>query len=459
MTTCKKPIRRRMLILGLSFIAIACLMISIQSAGMLRLAMYRRYDAHVKDVIAYVDGGVDLEDLKDCIDTGKTSEKLSQLRRDMDRIADEFELIHLYICIPTDETGGSMRYIAASSGEAEREAGGRLSQEQMNAFMKAWNASPETSTFKGQSEFGPSYTICKPLVTADGETIALLGADMSTRDMSRTINIYQHFSIGMILFIALVFSINVALWLRRSVTEPIAELKTRALNFAKRSHGEKDPAKLVFDAPTLNVNNEVKWISDAIEEMAESMREYVEGAMSAEQRAETAEKEAEEIAHIAYEDMLTEQMSKVAYDTKKNELGKQIVNGEAEFAMVVIDLNHLKRINDTYGLECGSRYIISASRIISGIYKGLPVYRVGGDEFVVILEGEAYRDRYELFDILEEQFRNAESDTSRDLWERCSAAAGMTEFSSEADQDVSQVYRRAEKIMLRNKRLMKNELN
>lgn len=471
MTDCKKPIRRHMLILGIIFVGIMCLLISLQAAGMLRLAMNRRHDAHLRDVIAHVETNLDLSDLEECIKTGVPSEKYYALQRQFNDMVDDFELIYLYICIPVDDGEGTMIYPVCSLSEAERIMGYTqdwplmyedrvdFTAEQLKPYLAAWEKKTEVSVFEGDSAFGPRYTMCKPLVNPEGETVALLGADLSTRDVRQQLGSYILYSVLLILFIATVFSIFVALWLRRSVTEPVIALEKRARSFAQRSHGEKDPAKLEFDPPDLQANNEVQWLSDAIEDMSESMREYLEGALSAEKRAETAEKEAEGIAKIAYVDPLTGQMSKVAYDSKRVELTQEIADENAEFAMVVIDLNNLKRVNDTYGVECGSRYIISASRVISEVYKDLPVYRVGGDEFVVILEGDAYRNRFELFDVLEEQFHIAETDMSRELWERCSAAAGMTEFSSEADRDVGQVYRRAEKIMLRNKRMMKNEMN
>lgn len=53
----------------------------------------------------------------------------------------------------------------------------------------------------------------------------------------------------------------------------------------------------------------------------------------------------------------------------------------------------MKLVNDTYGHEAGDTYIADGVKIISEIFKGVPVYRVCGDEFVVILEGKNYDNR------------------------------------------------------------------
>ena len=63
-----------------------------------------------------------------------------------------------------------------------------------------------------------------------------------------------------------------------------------------------------------------------------------------------------------------------------------------------MDINDLKYINDRFGHDYGDVYIRNACKAICKIYEHSPVFRVGGDEFVVILEGEDYDRRDELID-------------------------------------------------------------
>ena len=64
--------------------------------------------------------------------------------------------------------------------------------------------------------------------------------------------------------------------------------------------------------------------------------------------------------------------------------------------MVVCDVNGLKKINDTLGHKAGDEYIRKAFEMICDIFQHSPVYRTGGDEFVVILTGRDYIIRKEL---------------------------------------------------------------
>lgn len=63
------------------------------------------------------------------------------------------------------------------------------------------------------------------------------------------------------------------------------------------------------------------------------------------------------------------------------------------FALVNIDINDFKRINDTYGHQVGDDVLIAlVDRIKRALRKGEHIYRVGGDEFVVLLKGSNRND-------------------------------------------------------------------
>ena len=468
-----RTIGRGMMIVGILFTSVMCLFMATQSLVLLKGALYQRYDVHVKDVLTHIENGLDMEDLQRCIETGEPSEKYLALQQDINRMVDDFELLYIYIGIPThlDDGRDVMINVISSTSSAERAAGDTeeypigyydeefYSEDELALYLAAWNRTDRFSSFTiKENRFESSYIVVKPLLDENGETFALLCADTSLDGMHKNVNTYIWASVSLIILICIAFSVAVGMWLNRAVSHPLAALEKSAHSFADKSREMQHLSQLSYEPPDIHTENEIQQLSEAITQMAGDMKSYAEEILSAEKRAETAEEEVEDISRIAFNDELTQVGSKVAYDARKAELAKQIDSGTAKFALVLVDINNLKRMNDTYGLENGDKYIIRAAQIISDVYRDIPVYRVEGDEFVVFLEGDAYRDREELLEVLEEQFRQAQNDMDRDLWERCTAAAGMTEFTPGADTDVEQVYRRAEKIMLRNKRVMKNDL-
>ena len=111
-----------------------------------------------------------------------------------------------------------------------------------------------------------------------------------------------------------------------------------------------------------------------------------------------------------------------------------------EYGMVVCDVNDLKYVNDKFGHDYGDEYLCKACQIICGIYKRSPVFRTGGDEFVVLLEGEDYKAREELFaQIAEISGKNALTENGIVI------AAGMA--IKQGNEDFHEVFRRADEKM------------
>ena len=306
------------------------------------------------------------------------------------------------------------------------------------------------SFFFESSDWGDYYTACKPLVTTDGETIAVICADIPTEFVRKSVNTYLAWNVGLIVLVGALFSTLMILWVRRNVTGPVQMLERSARGFAEKSHKRIDPSALTFDKPEIHTGNELESLSGAIAKMADDMRSYVEGILSAEQRATTAEKE-------AYQDALTHVRSKTAFLNKMTELNEQIQAGEGKFAFVMEDLDDLKGINDNYGHEHGDDYIIGACGIVAHTYKHSPVYRVGGDEFVAVLQGEDYNNRDALLQEIQALFRQAREKQEVQPWERYSASVGMALYSGTEGQTAEDVLAVADEDMYRRKRQIKGE--
>ena len=100
------------------------------------------------------------------------------------------------------------------------------------------------------------------------------------------------------------------------------------------------------------------------------------------------------IKKIAYKDPLTNVKNVISYAEMKTALDEKIKNRDiGEFGLMVFDLNDLKKTNDSKGHDAGDRYLKEAAKLICDFLKHSPVYRIGGDEFVALLEGEDYENR------------------------------------------------------------------
>ena len=88
----------------------------------------------------------------------------------------------------------------------------------------------------------------------------------------------------------------------------------------------------------------------------------------------------------AYRDGLTGLENRTAYLEHIHLLDQEIENGTADFCVAMFDINGLKGINDEQGHEHGDLAIIKVAKLLTSVFNGDRVFRIGGDEFVVDLK-------------------------------------------------------------------------
>lgn len=158
---------------------------------------------------------------------------------------------------------------------------------------------------------------------------------------------------------------------------------------------------------------------------------------------------------LARRDELTGAKNKNAYQEMELTLQEKINRGEKPvFGIVVCDVNNLKKINDTQGHKAGDACIQNAGQMICEAFAHSPVFRIGGDEFVVVLVDHDYQERDALLAELRAQFK-------QNLKKKIDpvAATGMAVFEPENDKDVQSVFSRADDLMYEMKRQLKEQMN
>ena len=157
-----------------------------------------------------------------------------------------------------------------------------------------------------------------------------------------------------------------------------------------------------------------------------------------------------------YRDKLTGLSNTTAYARKCGEIENYTAAG-MKYAVIVFDVNFLKKINDTYGHEAGNELIRSAADTIKKVFTESPVFRIGGDEFVAILESEGdYENRDELLKKFDETVANTEL-TFHDEGEIFSIARGIGIW--EEGKDYATVFQEADEAMYLHKSAIKKKLH
>ena len=156
---------------------------------------------------------------------------------------------------------------------------------------------------------------------------------------------------------------------------------------------------------------------------------------------------------MARRDELTGTRNKNAYREAEKKLQEEIdIHRADSFAIVLCDINELKLINDTQGHKAGDIYIRRACKMICTIFAHSPVFRIGGDEFVVILTGNDFTNREDLIGELHRRVNN-----NLITGEGPVLAAGLAEYQSLEDRSVEDVFERADTRMYEDKSKLKSQ--
>ena len=180
-------------------------------------------------------------------------------------------------------------------------------------------------------------------------------------------------------------------------------------------------------------------------------------SIKSERKAKEEHHKVDVLSEKVFVDPLTGVYNRNAFGDDTQQLQNEIEAGkETEFAIGVFDCDDLKSVNDLHGHDKGDYYIKGASDLITKVFKNSGVYRIGGDEFVVILLDENYKNREELI----KQFNEAKekiNSTNENIWEKVNITMGMAVYDPDNDHQVNDTIRRADKIMYENKRLAKQD--
>lgn len=158
---------------------------------------------------------------------------------------------------------------------------------------------------------------------------------------------------------------------------------------------------------------------------------------------------AKKYEQLAYHDQLTGLYNRTAFEeyTKSTDF-----NPEGHIIMIM-DLNNLKSCNDVLGHDKGDIYIKKAAEQINKYFGEVGnCYRMGGDEFYVLVKNETVDECNDRMELLQKSI--AACDTVGDGF-KMGIACGFRLYDRCIDRDISETARRADKAMYQNKFKMK----
>lgn len=303
-------------------------------------------------------------------------------------------------------------------------------------------------------EYGWLLSAATPVYDKDGTMICYSMLDISMNDI-RAEQARFSLTLGILLsLITIVICVLSIIYVRKKIVKPINMLSEAAGQYGQRqgdSHRE-------FSSINIHTGDELEVLLGSMVQMEKDIENYIHNLTQTKEQLTSARQHADDMQKAALLDSLTGIRNRLAYDKEIVRLEEEIrEKGMENYGIAMIDLNFLKVINDTYGHEYGNAAIVALSKMICDVFVHSPVFRIGGDEFVVLLRNNDYDKIEALQQESNDRLAELQANDSLQPWEKLSAAFGYALFDPSLDQSADDVFKRADQKMYERKKAMKAE--
>ena len=298
----------------------------------------------------------------------------------------------------------------------------------------AWAGITTVDDQSYEDEWGKYYTAWSPIYDSSRRVVGIVGIDFAASEITEQI-VYS--TVIVITATVLLLALNILLFLFYSYNERkhIKQLSDEVANLSDNLQTMFDEIEGVetdedINQPTEDYSDKdfVKYVHEKTIAMTQRLRKHTAYMMQQ--------------ANI---DFLTKTGNTRAYSAEKGDMQSRIDDGNANFMVAVFDINNLKEINDNYGHENGDIIIQSAAEALKKAFSGYNVYRIGGDEFSIILPSVTEKRMVLLLKLLDVELENVNKTFNNGMV--LSLSSGYSTFDSQYDKRFKEVFVRADNNM------------
>lgn len=266
-----------------------------------------------------------------------------------------------------------------------------------------------------------------PLNSSYNIPVAYVIVGISTENVRMEQLLYLAYIVSVVTVITVGFGAFLIWFMRRSVIKPLNAMSKAASSYSVETlqTGKESPIS------RMNIRTE-----DELERLCESMKKMERDIISSTSQLAIAD-------WNSNHDSMTQLYNKRHYE----EVVKELEDRE-DVGVVYLDIDNLKKMNDTFGHEKGDEVIIKAANFIRKYTQpGFSSCRIGGDEFVILIRGCSESTLNTLIRVMREDDMGNLSDTNAEFY--CRLAIGGA-FRKEGEELVDTI-KRADEEMYKNK--------
>ena len=156
----------------------------------------------------------------------------------------------------------------------------------------------------------------------------------------------------------------------------------------------------------------------------------------------------EQLRTLSVTDPLTKLFNRRGITIAAEQELRHVKRSGGVITVIFMDLNGMKKINDTYGHDMGDSVLVIVAQALRETFRDSDIIgRIGGDEFVVVALNAAMDTAQPMIKRLQERLKNCDSPFEVSL------ACGVVEYNPENDLSLAQLLKQADQAMYEDKRL------
>ena len=427
-------------------------------AVVIPLVYYRFYNRMIDDYARLARGAtnlmaeaVDGDKIEEYVEQNYELEEYREIVSYFKKLKENYpDILYIYVC-RIEEDGGHIIFDldaeGVENGEAYEVGYVFELEEPFASEIPNIMAGKETPGYAVHTqEDGFLYSYIRPIYRSDGSYACSACVDFSMDYVQKADSVFTRNLFLILLLIAVILFTAEVVIIQKWVTKPIDELSHCAEKFAYKTEDDRRNNIELLEKVNIHTGDEIETVYEMLKNVATDSYMATANLSLAINDILDKDEQISEISKQAYQDSLTNVGSSSAFRRECEMLDEEIEEDMAKFGLIIFDINNLKYVNDTCGHDRGNDYIKGCCKIICEHFKHSPVFRIGGDEFAVVLRSRDYAEREELLRAVEEEFEKAYHNPDARPWERYSASAGIAVFTP-GDGSVHQVLKRADEQM------------
>ena len=374
------------------------------------------------------------------------SQTVKNIVSTLNKIRENNSIVYIYIV----RAEGDSRFVFTVDPDPEDPAAFGEEIVYTDALYMASRGEAAIDMSASEDRWGSLYSAFCPIYNSAGEISSVVGVDFSADWYNEQISRYS-VTILIITGVSLIGGCLIVLLITAGFRKKYKLLSTELTDLSKdfEDLAEEIAASPGYDA-CLTTSSDAAAARTAApvgdSERSSLMIEELERKVSGMQNG--LRTYIEYVHALAYTDPMTGVGSRVGYIELVDRLSEKIKEGGACFAIALFDANGLKEANDNFGHEIGDAMLIDTANVLMTVFPKDRIFRIGGDEFIVVLENETLEEmqkKAETFGKMLEEYNSGLPDSALKL----SSAGGAAAYDPALDVDFKSVFKRADEEMYR----------